>query len=120
MVDAGFTLAAAILIFAVSFALFQYGAIGGGDAKIVPATALLVGYRELLSFLLLMSLCGGVLALVTLAADRLDPAVRCLRRAARAASAPDVDRGGVAAERPTVPYGVAVATAGVITLLAGR
>ena len=72
VLDAGYTLAAAIIIFAITFALFQRGGIGGGDAKILPATALLIGHRELLGFFFLMSLCGGALALATLATERLD------------------------------------------------
>lgn len=72
VIEAGYTLAAAMIIFTIGFTLFQHGAIGGGDAKILPATALLIGYRELLGFLFLMSLCGGVLALATLASERLD------------------------------------------------
>jgi prepilin peptidase CpaA len=46
VIDVGYTLAAAIIIFTITFALFQRGAIGGGDAKILPATVLLVGYKE--------------------------------------------------------------------------
>ena len=72
VIDAGYTLAAASIVLTITFALFQRGAIGGGDAKILPATALLIGYRELLGFFFLMSLCGGVLALATLATERLD------------------------------------------------
>src|SRR5580700_8735285 len=82
VIDAGYTLAAAITIFSITFTLFQRGAIGGGDAKILPATALLIGYRELLGFLFLMSLCGGVLALATLAAEKLDLSCRRFRRGA--------------------------------------
>ena len=118
--DAGYTLAAAIIIFAITFALFQRGAIGGGDAKILPATALLIGYRELLGFLFLMSLCGGVLALATLAAERLDLSFRHFWRGAYVSSTGQSDRGRVASKASTVPYGVAVATAGVITLIAAR
>src|SRR5215831_17116951 len=51
---AGCTLAAGMAIFAVTFALYRWGAIGGGDAKLVGAAALLIGYRELLEFLFLM------------------------------------------------------------------
>jgi prepilin peptidase CpaA len=120
VIDVGYTLAAAIIIFTITFALFQRGAIGGGDAKILPATVLLVGYKELFGFLFLMSLCGGVLALATLAAERLDPSFRRLQRGAHASSTGCSDRGRVASRRSTVPYGVAVATAGVITLIAGR
>src|SRR5436309_1584852 len=46
-----YTLAAATVTFAGTFVMFRYGMIGGGDAKMIPATALLVGYRELLGFL---------------------------------------------------------------------
>ena len=80
VIDSGYTLAAAIIIFAITFALFQRDGIGGGDAKILPATALLIGHRALLSFLFLMSLCGGVLALATLAAERLDLSFGHFRR----------------------------------------
>ena len=120
VIDAAYTLAAAAIIFAITFALFQRGAIGGGDAKILPATALLIGYRELLGFLFLMSLCGGVLALATLAAERLDQFFRRCRPGERVSPTGQSDRGRVASKRSTVPYGVAVAIAGVITLIAAR
>jgi prepilin peptidase CpaA len=120
VIDAGYTLAAAIIIFTITFALFQRGAIGGGDAKILPATALLIGYRELLGFLFLMSLCGGVLALATLAAERLDLSFGAFWRGAYLSSIARSDRGRVASKGSTVPYGVAVAIAGVITLIAAR
>jgi prepilin peptidase CpaA len=120
VIDAGYTLAAASIIFTMTFALFQRGAIGGGDAKILPATALLVGYRELLGFFFLMSLCGGVLALATLATERLDLYFGRFRRGAHVSSAGQSDRGRVASKGSTVPYGVAVAAAGVITLIAAR
>jgi prepilin peptidase CpaA len=120
VIDAGYTLAAAMIIFAITFALFQRGAIGGGDAKILTTTALLIGYRELLGFLLLMSLCGGVLALATLAAERLDLSFGWFRLGAHVSSTGQSDRGRVASKGLTVPYGVAVATAAVITLIAAR
>jgi prepilin peptidase CpaA len=120
VIDAGYTLAAAIIIFAITFALFQRGAIGGGDAKILPATVLLIGYREMLGFLFLMSLCGGVLALATLAAERFDLSFRGWPRGPHVSSTGQSDRDRVASKGSTVPYGVAIATAGVITLIAGR
>jgi prepilin peptidase CpaA len=120
VIDAGFTLAAAIIIFTITFALFQRGAIGGGDAKILPAAALLIGYRELLGFLFLMSLCGGVLAFATVATERLDLSLRRFRRGPYVSSPGQSDRDRAPSKRSTVPYGVAVATAGVITLIAAR
>jgi prepilin peptidase CpaA len=112
---AGFyTLAAAAAVFAVACLLFRRGLVGGGDVKLLTAATLLVGYRDLAGLLLVMSLCGALIALVVVAADRLAPR---LRSAPRAARSPPVraDRGSSA--RLTVPYGVAIAAAGILTLL---
>jgi prepilin peptidase CpaA len=114
----GYTLAAGTVTFVVTFTLFRYGVIGGGDAKIIPAAAVLIGYRELLGFFFLMSLCGGGLALATFAAERLDRPLRRFRRPTHVPSTAQITRGRAAPKEATVPYGVAVATAGVITLIA--
>jgi Flp pilus assembly protein protease CpaA len=77
--------------------------------------ALLIGYHDLLGFLLLMSLCGGVVALAILAQDKLRPRLACLQRSTGAPScAAAADYG---AAPPSVPYGVAIAAAGIITLI---
>jgi prepilin peptidase CpaA len=115
----GQTLAAAAAIFVAAFLLFWYGAIGGGDAKLAAATALLVGYHDLFSFLLLMSVCGGALALAMLACDTLRlwlwPWLPSQRTGTP--SATESARSIAASARPTVPYGVAIAAAGVVTLI---
>ena len=67
-----------------------------------------------------MSLCGGVLALATLAGERLDMSFGQFRRGAHVSSTGQSDRGQAASKGSTVPYGVAVAAAGVITLIAAR
>ena len=115
-VSAGQTIAAGVAIFAVAFLLYWHGAIGGGDAKLVAAMALLIGYRDLFGFLFLMSLCGGVLALAILARDKLRPRLLSLLQLA---SVPSAKPPGcsVAPSRSTVPYGVAIAAAGAITLI---
>ena len=69
-VATGHTLVAGAAVFAVTFLLFWWGAFGGGDAKLISATVMLVGFRDMFDFFLLMSLCGGVLALVILTRDR--------------------------------------------------
>src|SRR5689334_5102219 len=51
---ARYTLAAGVVTFTVGFLLYWRGVIGGGDAKLIAAVALLVGYQELPSFLFLM------------------------------------------------------------------
>lgn len=77
--------AAAVTALAVAAALFALGAWGGGDAKLVAAAALWIGFVPMPRFLLIMALAGGVLALALLLAQ---------------------------GRRAKVPYGVAIALAG--------
>jgi prepilin peptidase CpaA len=116
-VAAGHTLAAGTAIFVAAFLLFCYGAIGGGDAKLVAGTALLVGYHDLSSFLFLMSACGGALALAILAHDTLRPRLWLTLRWEKTPSGMETAGCIAAPARPTVPYGVAIAAAGVVTLI---
>ena len=97
--------------------------------KLLAGATLLVGYHDLFGFLFLMSLCGGVLAVAVLAQHRIRPwaeAVllalaargmlgRRIARDRRAAAALAVLGGGTAAPL-SVPYGAAIAAAGIITL----
>jgi prepilin peptidase CpaA len=108
-----YTLAAAAAVFAVAFAMFWRGWIGGGDAKLLSASALLVGSHDLPAFLLLMGLCGAVLAIAVLAAARFDGRLRYLLPPVM--QAPLETLRGQA--RPSVPYGVAIAAAGVLVLV---
>jgi prepilin peptidase CpaA len=51
------------LVLAISFTLFLFRQIGGGDAKLAAATALWLGWAHLFDYLLYASLLGGVLTL---------------------------------------------------------
>lgn len=84
--------AVAFALFAIAYAL---GQMGGGDVKMIGALALWLPVQILAWMLLLMSLLGGVLTLAMLAEHR-------LRR-----------RGDAPIE---VPYGVAIALAGLLIL----
>ncbi len=111
---AGCTLVAGVAVFAGGFLLFSCGVLGGGDAKLLAVMTLLIGHDDLFGFLFLMSLCGGALGLTILAADRLRP---LLWRASSSATMPSSTESTAALARPTVPYGVAIAAAGIITLI---
>lgn len=50
-----------------TFALFAFGYLGGGDAKLASAIALWVGIEQALPFLVLTALFGGALSLGVLA-----------------------------------------------------
>jgi prepilin peptidase CpaA len=54
------------LVLIISFALFALKAIGGGDAKYLSVISLWVGMNDVLSFLVIVSLVGGGLALIYL------------------------------------------------------
>jgi prepilin peptidase CpaA len=57
---------AAALVFAAGVALFAAGLMGGGDVKLMAATALFAGPALSLSFILYVTLAGGLVALATL------------------------------------------------------
>jgi prepilin peptidase CpaA len=94
---------AVLVATAVGFALRL---MGGGDAKLIAATALWMGWRNLVPFVLLMVLAGGLVGLVLLAARRLAPDP----------VAPGRWYSRVLARDEGVPYGLAIALAGLALL----
>jgi prepilin peptidase CpaA len=105
-----YTVGASLLVFIVTFLLFWRGFVGGGDAKLLTAAALLIGYHDLLNFLVLMSLCGALVSVAMLAT----------RRGALFSLVIRVVHGP--SEQPeklqlAVPYGTAIAAGGIVTLL---
>lgn len=92
---------------ALGFALFAAGLLGGGDAKLISATALWAGGEHFIAFFLMTTLSGGALALTAWLKQRFNPA---------AATGPDLDPGPDTANAPgarQIPYGVAIAIGGV-------
>ncbi len=57
---------AALAVLAVTFTFFACGWIGGGDAKLAAATALWLGFENLLPYVLYASVFGGLLTLFML------------------------------------------------------
>jgi prepilin peptidase CpaA len=113
----GLTLVASAAVFAVGFLFFWRGMFGGGDAKLVTAVTLLIGYQDLFGFLFLMSLCGGALALAIVAREELHRQRSIPSRAVMTYSATQAGDCTAETTRTTVPYGVAIAAAGVVTLV---
>jgi prepilin peptidase CpaA len=90
-----YTIAVGIIVFLIGLLLFQRGYLGGGDVKMLSATVLLVGCYNVLPFLACMSIAGGFVALIVFGRNKLAP-------------------------KPTprlVPYGVAIASAGIAMML---
>lgn len=82
------------VVFALFVGAFALGMMGGGDVKLIGALALWLPPFATLSMLIAMSLVGGVLTLVMLIEAK-------IRRAGRAIE---------------VPYGVAIAIAGLLAI----
>ncbi len=88
--EAGWRVGVAVAVFAALAVTFYLGMMGGGDVKLAAALALWFAPLETLTFIVLMSLAGGALTLIVVAAHKLR------------------SRDG----RPEIPYGVAIAFGG--------
>jgi prepilin peptidase CpaA len=80
---------------------FHKNWIGGGDAKLFAVLALWAGGFEVMRLAFVMALAGGVLSAVVL-----------IRARRKTNAAPGMTRSGDEIPRPKVPYGVAIAVAG--------
>jgi len=88
--DMALQIALGLGMFGVFAALFALGMMGGGDVKLLAAIALWFPWQALLALLVVMALLGGVVTLITVIHHR------------------RIKREG----QPEVPYGVAIALAG--------
>ncbi len=91
---------AGVGMLALGWVLFALGLMGGGDAKLFAAASLWMGWQGLLNYLIMFSLCGGVLALALLLFRRM-PLPAGLSARGWIAALHDKAQG--------VPYGVALA-----------
>lgn len=99
-------------VLTVTFALFAFGTMGGGDAKLIAATALWMGWGEpLLHYLLVASLAGGAVTLGVLV-FRSNDAVRFL--AGRMLGPNQQVPAYLEDQKSGVPYGLALGFAGLI------
>jgi prepilin peptidase CpaA len=99
-------LSCGLALLALTALCFAFRLMGGGDAKLLAATALWVGWREVLPFVLLTAIAGGVLGLVLLT----------LRRFAPGAAGSGRWWGRLLARGEGVPYGIAIAVSGLLVL----
>lgn len=99
---AGWHLAAGAIAFVISVLLFMLGAFGGGDAKMIPGVMLWLGPQATPTFIAVMAVAGGGLALLVMVARRLVPAT----------AAPGFAHETLQTGKG-VPYGVAIAAGAV-------
>ncbi|MGN8546850.1 A24 family peptidase [Bradyrhizobium sp. 13971] len=112
----GQSLIVAAILFLVLFVIYQRGAIGGGDVKLLVALAIGLPLTGVIELLTATALAGGVLAAVhlmmrRLPQPRLAPAGSSLMRRVYA-----VERWRHLRHAP-LPYGVAIACGGIWAIL---
>ncbi|MBE7183155.1 MAG: prepilin peptidase [Methylobacterium mesophilicum] len=100
--------AAGLAVLLVTFALFAMGAMGGGDAKLMSATALWMGLGPaLVNYVLVASVLGGVLTL----------AILLLRASPRfILSGTERLLPHLADKKTGIPYGIALGAAGLLSM----
>jgi prepilin peptidase CpaA len=96
-------LGAGLLMLTIGITMFSLGWLGGGDAKLLAAAALWVGFDHLLPYVLLIGLAGGGLSIAILMYRRMPMPVWLMHQD----WARDLHhaKGGI-------PYGIAIAAAG--------
>jgi len=96
---------AGLLTFVVGFVLFSANIIGGGDAKMLAACAIWVGWDALMQFAVVTAFAGGALVIM-------------IKIWAFFARRQNLGKTGWAknflSKKPQLPYGIAIAAGGVI------
>lgn len=96
-----------IILLMVGYGLFAFGWVGGGDAKLLAAAGLWIGFPSVLPFLLLAALAGGVLA----------AAIGLWFMVSMEASVrSDALGNALSPLAPDVPYGFALAAGAILTI----
>ena len=95
----------ALAVLVAGFALYACKLFGGGDAKLLAASALWFGWPALVPFVVYTALAGGVLAAIVLiwGLIRADQEIRGHAWISRLANI-----------KPNVPYGAAIAAGGIL------
>ncbi|KQZ94027.1 peptidase [Mesorhizobium sp. Root157] len=105
--DLGWHLVAGALMLSLTFTLFAVGGMGGGDAKLMAATAVWMGFdTALVQYLVVASVIGGLLTLAILMfrSSMLAPITRT-----------NIFLRHFADEKTGIPYGIALGIGGLMT-----
>ncbi|WP_320195929.1 A24 family peptidase [Agrobacterium rosae] len=102
----GMSFAASLTVFSFCFVLFSMNTMGGGDAKLLTASAMWFGFdMSLMEFMFAVTIVGGILTIAILL-------LRSRSQEIMASGLPIPDSLLVAKK---VPYGIAIAIAGLLT-----
>ena len=114
----------AFVVFVIGLCLFARELIGGGDVKLIAALSLWAGPDQFVWFMLVTTLAGGALSLLTLWYRRWGGLIEAHLAAlgfattrGRAPVSPEAPAGGSAARSTTLPHGVAIAAGGIAIVI---
>jgi prepilin peptidase CpaA len=109
-------LGAAIIVFAIANFCWSRGWVGGGDVKLLGATAFAVPPAAVPTLVFVMGMAGGLLSLFYLSARRLIPAPSATRPHSLIARALRAERWRIRRGGP-LPYACAIAAGGLFVLI---
>lgn len=102
-VDIGYHLLCGVTVLSITFMMFAFGWIGGGDAKLAAAIAVWFGFTDIMAYAMISAVFGGVLTLALLQLRRWPlPALLLKQQWLVRLHSPETG----------VPYGMALAAAG--------
>jgi prepilin peptidase CpaA len=104
--DIGMHVLAGLLMLVITIGLFSLNFIGGGDAKLASAVALWFGFGDLMEYVFMATMLGGLLSVAFLLFRQVPLPYDWAR-------APWIQR--LHAPRGGIPYGIALAVAALIT-----
>jgi prepilin peptidase CpaA len=114
----------AAVVFLIGLGLFARDLIGGGDVKLIAALSLWAGPEHFVWFMLVTTLTGGALSLISLWYRRwggaIEPRLAALGLATAAspgAVPPDAPQSATTASAATLPYAVAITAGGIAVLI---
>jgi len=96
------------IMFAVSYIMFAFRIMGGGDSKLATVLGLWIGLQGLMPFILSMSIVGGLIGFISLIIRKKKP----FKNPAKGSWVETAQAGG-----NSIPYGIAIAVGSWITIL---
>jgi prepilin peptidase CpaA len=103
------------VMLAIMMVLFFLKLFGGGDAKLIPAVALWTGLNGLPLFLMVTTISGGALALVSIALRKTKTGQRFVTKMLRFPTLQNGWIGALAKGENVVPYGIAIAIGAIVS-----
>ena len=114
----------AVVVFVIGLGLFARELIGGGDVKLIAALSLWAGPEQFVWFMLVTTLAGGALSLISLWYRRWGGLIGAhlatfglATAGSRIPALPDAPSEQPAARSTTLPYGVAIAAGGIAIII---